>query len=303
MITETYTVEIENVGKRLDVYLSEVLVNQASRSQIKKMIDSGEVLIEGKQVSAHYKVKENDRVDVEFAPSASEETRAEKIPLDIIFEDDDLILINKPAGMVVHPACGNPRHTLVNALLFHFQSLSTVGGPIRPGLVHRLDKNTSGIMVIAKNDFAHSFLAKQFKDQTIERTYRVVVRDVVQHNEGFVEEPVGRAFINRKKMLVKPSGGKDAKTYWRVLERYHSSTLLELKLFTGRTHQIRVHMAHINHPVLGDSLYGLKTPGIDRQAVHALKLGFVHPKTKAKMEFSTELPQDIQELIEFLKKE
>jgi 23S rRNA pseudouridine1911/1915/1917 synthase len=213
--------------------------------------------------------------------------------------------------LVVHPAPGNPDKTLVNALLFHIKSvgaglkpaptLSNVGGPLRPGIVHRLDKDTSGIMLVAKHDAAHAFLADQFKDRTVERIYKVIVGGVVQHDEGTCEEPVGPAFLNRKKVVVKPSGGKEALTYYCVLERFKEATLLELHLHTGRTHQIRVHMGHLGHPVVGDALYGLKSPWINRQCVHAFALVFTHPRTEKKMRFECPLPADIQNVLKSLK--
>ena len=199
-MAKSIRVEAEEQGKRLDVYLAGALADLFSRSQIKKMIDSGAIKVRGGTVSAHYKVKVGEEVEVEISENSDDGSRAENIPLDLLYEDEDLILVNKPPGMVVHPAHGNPHHTLVNALLFHTKSLSEKGGAVRPGIVHRLDKDTSGIMVIAKNDRAHTLLAKQFKNQTIERFYRVIVRGVVQHDEGLCEEPVGRAFLNRKKV-------------------------------------------------------------------------------------------------------
>lgn len=291
--------------KRLDAYLAEVLAESTSRSQIKKWIEQGAVKVNDKEVPAHYKVKYSDVIQVEVAASADDTTRAENIPLQIFYEDEQLLLVYKPAGMVVHPAHGNPHHTLVNALLFHVQnlSLSGLGGNVRPGIVHRLDKDTSGIMIVAKNDRAHAFLAKQFKNQTMERVYRVVVKGVVQHDEGLIEEPVGRAFLNRKKVVIKPSGGKDAQTYFKVMKRYKNATLLELHLHTGRTHQIRVHMRHFGHPVVGDPLYGVASQWIDRQCVHAFRLGFIHPTTKKKMAFECPLPEDIQKLLGHLENE
>ena len=198
---------------------------------------------------------------------------------------------------MVHPANGNQDKTLVNALLFHVKKLSNVGGAIRPGIVHRLDKDTSGIMIVAKSDFVHAFLSEQFRDQSIERVYRVLVRGVVQHEEGLCEEPVGRAFLNRKKVVIKPSGGKEALTYFRVLERFTDATLLELRLHTGRTHQIRVHMAYMGYPVIGDAFYGVKSPWINRQCVHALALGFVHPRTQKPMRFECPIPEDFENIL------
>lgn len=291
--------------KRLDAYLADVLNDSTSRSQIKKWIEQGGVKVNGKEVAAHYKVKHEDVIQVEVIEAKDDTTRAENIPLQIFHEDDQVLLVYKPAGMVVHPAHGNPHHTLVNALLFHVQNLSLtgIGGNIRPGIVHRLDKDTSGIMIIAKNDKAHAHLAKQFKNQTMERVYRVIVKGVVQHDEGMIEEPVGRAFLNRKKVVIKPSGGKEAATYFRVMKRFKNATLLELHLHTGRTHQIRVHMRHFGHPVIGDPMYGVASQWINRQCVHAFSLGFIHPTTKKKMVFECPMPEDMNKLLKHLEEE
>ena len=296
-------VEAGEQGKRLDVYLSGVLADLFSRSQIKKMIDSGAIKVRGGMVSAHYKVKAGEEVQVEISEEPDDGSRAENIPLDILHEDEDLLLVNKPPGMVVHPAHGNPHHTLVNALLFHTQNLSERGSSARPGIVHRLDKDTSGIMVIAKNDRAHAFLAKQFKNQTIERFYRVIVRGVVQHDEGYCEEPVGRAFLNRKKIVVRPSGGKDALTHFKILKRFAKASLLDVRPQTGRTHQIRVHMSHIGHPVIGDLFYGVPSSWISRQAVHAFGLGFIHPATRHRLYTECPIPPDMQSLLRHLESE
>ncbi len=297
MLQQEILVGEEGEGERLDVYLARALAEHFSRSQIKKLIEEEKIKVSGRNISAHYRVKKDDRIEMELFESQKEETRAEDIPLEILYEDEEVIVVNKPVGMVVHPACGNLRHTLVNALLYHTQQLSSSGDPVRPGIVHRLDKDTSGILVIAKNNQAHAFLGRQFKKHTIERTYKVVVRGVVQHDEGICEEPVGRAFLNRKKVIVKPSGGKDAVTYYRVLKRFKGATLLEVYPKTGRTHQIRVHMAHLGHPVLGDLFYGVSSPWISRQALHAASLAFLHPRTKQKVSFVSPLPQDMEHLL------
>ena len=299
-----FIVHPADTGLRLDQFLAQKLAEHFSRSQIKKLIESGEVRVGRARVSsAHYRVKLDERIQVEWEERGGEETRAEAIPLDIVYEDPDLLVVNKPAGMVVHPAHGNLAHTLVNALLYHVRNLSQVGGPVRPGVVHRLDKDTSGLLVIAKNDAAHSFLALQFKDHKIDRTYEAIVRGVVQHDEGEIDEPVGRAFLNRKKVVVRPSGGKPALTYYRVKKRFKQATWLEVKPRTGRTHQIRVHLAHRGHPVLGDSFYGVKAIGIDRQALHASKLGFLHPRTHQKLHFECKLPPDLEGLVQRLSRE
>ncbi|MDD5226942.1 MAG: RluA family pseudouridine synthase, partial [Candidatus Omnitrophica bacterium] len=267
---------------------------------LKKMIQTGGVLVEGKDVTPHYAIKEGERIRVEKLDMLEESLPAEAIPLEIVYEDEDCLVVNKPAGMVVHPAHGNPKHTLVNALLFHVQSLGNSADKVRPGIVHRLDKDTSGLLVVAKNDFAHAKLALQFKEHTIDRVYNALVRGVVQHDEGVCEEPVGRAFLNRKKVVICPSGGKDAVTFFRVLKRFPNATFVEIRPQTGRTHQIRVHFAHMGHPVLGDSLYGVQFPPIKRQALHALTLGFEQPRTKKWIQLTSELPADMQGLLRFL---
>lgn len=291
-------------GIRLDQFLAARLRKYRSRTQVKKLIEAGEAEIDGRVVkTAHYSVKPGETVRVEWEEERKEELRAEAIPLDIVYEDEDLLVVNKPAGMVVHPAHGNPAHTLVNALLYHVHQLSQVGGPVRAGLVHRLDKDTSGLLVVAKTDAAHPFLARQFREHTVDRTYEAIVRGIVQHDEGEINEPVGRAFLNRKKVVVRPSGGKEAVTYFRVKKRFAKATWLEIKPRTGRTHQIRVHLAHLGHPVLGDAFYGMKVVGIDRQALHASKLGLVHPRTREKVKFECGLPPDLQAFVERLGEE
>ena len=290
-------------GKRLDLFLAESLASVFSRSKIKKLVQEEQIKLNGNAVVAHHKVKEGDSISVEWGEREEDFTRAEDIPIEIIYEDDSLIVVNKPAGMVVHPAHGNPNHTLVNALLYHAKGLSQVGGMMRPGIVHRLDKDTSGIMVVAKNDRVHGMLAKQFKNHTIEKKYYAVVKGIVQHDEGVCEEPVGRAFINRKKVIVRPTGGKEALTFFRVLRRLKEASVLEVLPKTGRTHQIRVHMAHMDHPIIGDSLYGMISTDISRQALHAWALAFTHPVSRERLSFEAEIPEDIHALIQKLEEQ
>ncbi len=281
-------------GLRIDVFLAEALSDKLSRSQVKKLIEESRIKVSNREVTPHYKVKSGDKIEVSWTPVAGYEARAENIPLEILHEDESLIVVNKPAGMVVHPAHGNYEHTLVNALLFHTGGLSKSDDVMRPGIVHRLDKDTSGVMVVAKNDRSHRFLAQQFKDHTIERVYHAVVRGVIEHEEGVCEEAVGRAFLNRRKIIIRPTGGKDAVTFFRVNRRYRNATLLEVRPKTGRTHQIRVHMSFLGHPILGDALYGGTSQHIKRQALHAKMLGFTHPVTRERMNFETDLPDDMR---------
>lgn len=295
-----FVVEPLEAEQRIDVFLAGKMAEQHSRSHLQKMVKNGGVLVDGKNVTPHYLVKAGERIRVEKLDMPEEDLPAEAIPLEIVYEDEDCLVVNKAAGMVVHPARGNPRHTLVNALLFHVQQLGNAQDKVRPGIVHRLDKDTSGLLVVAKNDFTHAKLALQFKEHTIDRVYNAIVRGVVQHNEGVCEEPVGRAFLNRKKVVVRPSGGKDAVTFFRVLKRFRDATLVEIRPQTGRTHQIRVHFAHMGHPVLGDTFYGIPFPPIKRQALHALSLGFEQPRTKQWIQLTSELPEDMQGLLRFL---
>ena len=295
-----FVVEDMEAEQRLDVFLAQKMSDRHSRAHLQKMIKNGGVLVDGKNVTPHYPIKGGEKVRVEKLDAPVEDLPAEAIPLDIVYEDDDCLVVNKAAGMVVHPAHGNPHHTLVNALLFHVQSLGNAEDKIRPGIVHRLDKDTSGLLVVAKNDYAHAKLALQFKEHTIDRVYNAIVRGVVQHDEGVCEEPVGRAFLNRKKVIVRPSGGKDAITFFRVLKRFPNATFVEIRPKTGRTHQIRVHFAHMGHPVLGDALYGVPFPPIKRQALHALSIGFEQPRTKKWIHLTSELPEDMQGLLCFL---
>lgn len=303
-MTCTVVVDEQNEGQRLDVFLADFLHAEYSRSQIKKMIEEELIRVGHQVVSPHYKINCGDSIEIVGKRDNGTHLQPEEIKLDIIYEDDDLVIVNKPAGMVVHPANGNQEHTLVHALLYHIKSLkASYGETERPGIVHRLDKDTTGILVVAKHEKAHRFLAEQFKDHSIDRVYYALVKGVVQHDEGICEEPVGRAFVNKKKVVVKPSGGKDASTSFKVIKRYDQATLLEVRLKTGRTHQIRVHMSHLGHPVMGDSLYGVKSPWIDRQALHAKVLGFRHPLTGEKMYFESDLPADFEYVMKKLAEE
>lgn len=290
-----------DTGQRVDTFLARQLLGEITRSQLKKHFASGEILLNAGPAKPHAIVKAGDEVFVNIASQEGMRVVAEEIPLDILYEDRDLIVINKPVGMVVHPAPGNREHTLVNALVHHLgEEMPKTRDALRPGIVHRLDKDTSGVLVVAKNEMAHASLAKQIKNRTARRIYWALVKGVVQHDEGECREPVGRAFVNRKKIVVRPSGGKSAHTMFRVLKRFSNATLLEVSLGTGRTHQIRVHMAHLGHPVLGDGLYGVKNPQIRRQALHARLLTFQHPRTGKTMSFEAPLPEDMEHLLESL---
>lgn len=286
---------------RLDVGLAEK--TQKSRNFIQNLIREGRVKVNGEPQKANYKVQPEDKVEINFPEPKELDVRPEPIDLDIVYEDDDLLLVNKPQGMVVHPAPGAWSGTLVNALLYHCKNLSGINGVIRPGIVHRIDKDTSGLLVVAKNDEAHSKLAAQIKEHTMNRSYRAVVHGVMAEPSGTVDAPIGRDPKERKKMAVVFKNSKEAITHYYVLERFFKFTEIRAVLETGRTHQIRVHMAYLNHPVLGDPLYGpKKNPfGIEGQVLHAETLGFVHPRTGEKMEFIAEPPDKYKEIIARLK--
>lgn len=295
--------EVESDSKRIDAYLSEKL-EDTSRVAIQRLVTNGKVLVNGKTVKASYKVQAGDKIEVEEEVPVEISLKAQNIPLDIIYEDKDIIVVNKPKGMVVHPANGNPDGTLVNAIMAICKdSLSGIGGEIRPGIVHRLDKDTSGIIIIAKNDKAHINLSEQIKEHTVKKTYIALVRGLVKENEATINMPIGRSEKDRKKMAVTKKG-KEAITHFKVLERYDKYTLLQVNIETGRTHQIRVHMSFIGHPLLGDTVYGPKKQpfSLCGQALHAKVLGFIHPTTKKYMEFETPLPQYFVALLEKLRK-
>jgi 23S rRNA pseudouridine1911/1915/1917 synthase len=291
-------VKPEDADERLDTFLAKKLVGELSRSQVKILILSDAILVNGQRMKPHTPVRAGDRITVEYQDRRAYEATPEAIPLVIPYEDKDLLVVDKPAGMVVHPAHANLEHTLVNALLYHVgKELPVVGDSVRPGIVHRLDKETSGLLVVAKNSQAHAFLANQFKQHLIERRYHAVVKGVVQHDEMKCEEPVGRSFLDRRKVRVQASGSKDAVTYFKVLRRFKRATLIEARPWTGRTHQIRVHLSFLGYPVMGDLDYGVRSPHIQRHALHAKSLGFTHPRTKKWMIFESELPEDIQNLL------
>ncbi|NLA59050.1 MAG: RluA family pseudouridine synthase [Firmicutes bacterium] len=295
------TVGEDEAGNRLDRYLTEK-VQGRSRSYLRKLIDEGLVLVNGRLVKAGYSITAGDRVRVEIPPPQPLEILPESLPLDILYEDQDIIVINKPPGMVVHPAAGNYQGTLVNALLAHCRDLSGIGGKLRPGIVHRLDRDTSGVLVAVKNDHAHKSLASQLKMRTVERWYLALAKGDFKVDQGVIDAPIGRHPVKRKQMAVVASG-RPARTWYYVRERFDQCTLVECRLETGRTHQIRVHLAHIHHPLVGDEVYGGRQNhlGMTRQALHAYHLGFRHPRTGEPLSFSAPLPPDMAAVIDRLR--
>ena len=288
----TKTVACDRDGVRLDAFLSESLPD-LSRSFIAGLIDSGSVTLRGKKLKKSYKTAAGDMFSLDLPEPRELEVSAENIPLDIVFEDRDVIVVNKPKGMVVHPAPGHSGGTLVNALLNHCgDSLSGINGIIRPGIVHRIDKDTSGLIIAAKNDAAHKFLADQLKDHSLSRVYEAVLVGNLREDSGTVDAPIGRHPTDRKKQAVTEKNSREAITHWEVIARYPGFTHARMRLEAGRTHQIRVHMAYIGHPVLGDTVYGSKKPwpGLEGQCLHAKKLRFIHPATKEPVELECGLP-------------
>ncbi len=284
--------------KRLDRFLAEKLSKEFSRSFIQKMIAKGCAVLNGRQVAKNTGLKEGDSIEFTVLPPEESDIKPEKISVNIVFEDEHLMVVDKPAGMVVHPAAGNFSGTLLNALLGHAKELSGVGGKLRPGIVHRIDKDTSGLLLVAKNDHAHQRLSDQFKNRTIKRRYMAFVRGVVELDNGTVDMPIARHKTDRQKMAVGFLGSKEAVTHYKVLKRFGDYTMLELRLETGRTHQIRAHMEYLGHPLLGDKKYGKARGRIKRQALHAATIGFIHPATDKFLEFTSELPPDMQALMQ-----
>ncbi|WP_270839956.1 RluA family pseudouridine synthase [Peptacetobacter hiranonis] len=298
-----FLVEEDEDGDRLDVYLADQFVDM-SRSYIQKIIKDKKVTVNGKVEKVKYPVKEEDKIVIEIPKPKVLEVVPQDIPIEIVYEDDDIIIVNKPQGMVVHPAPGNYEGTLVNAILYHCKgNLSSINGVIRPGIVHRIDKDTSGILMIAKNNNAHNCLAEQLKDHSITREYEFICHGVFKEDNVTVDRPIGRNPKDRLKMAIVPNG-KRAVTHFEVIERFNGYTHVRARLETGRTHQIRVHAMSINHPLVGDPVYGPKNSKIklNGQALHAKKLGFIHPTTKEYVEFDSELPDYFQKLLEKLRK-
>lgn len=294
---ETLTAEAEDAGTRADVFLAAKL--GVSRSNMQKLLEDGRVKRGEKIIKANYKVRAGEMFVVDIPEPEPIEAVPENIPLDIIYEDDDVVVLNKARGMVVHPAPGNYTGTLVNALLYHCSNLSGINSAIRPGIVHRLDKDTSGIMIVAKNDAAHISLSQQIQSKTAVRTYLAVVRGNIKTDSGTIETQIARDKTDRKKMAVVKEGGRDAITDYEVLERFGKYTLVRCKLRTGRTHQIRVHMEYLGYPLVGDPKYSpMKTPfGIKGQALHSHTLEFTHPRTGERMKFEAPLPEDMHKII------
>jgi 23S rRNA pseudouridine1911/1915/1917 synthase len=305
-----FTVDKSQCGQRLDIFLAQSDA-AISRSHVKCVIEEGDVLVNGKEPKVSQKLKEGDVIILTQKPPQEASTVAQEIPLNIVYEDEAIIVINKPAGLVVHPAPGNPDKTLVNALLFHCHDLSGIGGVLRPGIVHRLDKDTSGLIVAAKSDDAHRQLSAQFEKHEVQKKYLALVWGNTKDKQGEIVKPVGRHTVDRKKMSTNTKRGKEAITFWKVIERYGVATLLEVEIKTGRTHQIRVHLSDLRYPIIGDAVYGSSTnkmqniadsalkvqiKAFNRQALHAAYLSFIHPLTGKRVEFKADMPKDLADL-------
>jgi 23S rRNA pseudouridine1911/1915/1917 synthase len=302
MRSDTFEVEIEYESERLDKYLSMIYPEQ-SRSFFQKLIKDGHVLVNDQPQKANFRLHGEDLVAVEIPDAVETPIVAENIPLDILYEDDDLLIVNKPKGMVVHPSAGHYSGTLVNAVMYHCKdSLSGINGEIRPGIVHRIDMDTTGSLIVCKNDESHIFIAEQIKEHSVTRKYRGIVYGRVGNDEGTIDAPIGRHPVERKKMAVQPNG-KPAITHYRVLERFEKYTYMEFQLETGRTHQIRVHMASIGHPLLGDTVYanGKSPYKLQGQTLHAMTIGFIHPSTREYMEITAPLPEYFEKILRDLR--
>ena len=293
----------ESKNQRLDAFLASSL-DGLTRSQATRLIESGEVAVNGRAVSKSYKLAGGEDIAVTLPEPEPVEAVPQDIPLDVVYEDADVIVVNKPSGMVVHPAPGHPDGTLVNALLYHCAgTLSGVGGALRPGIVHRIDRDTSGLIIAAKNDAAHQYLSAQLADHTLARTYECIVVGSLREDRGTVDAPIARHPTDRKRMAV-VAGGREAVTHWEVIARYPGYTHVRCRLETGRTHQIRVHMAYIGHPILGDTVYGAKkeVPGLTGQCLHAVGLRFLHPRTHEVVELSCPLPDEFTRMLQKIRK-
>lgn len=303
MENREFLITEENKNKRLDTFLAENLDGK-SRSFIQGLIEKEEVLVNSNIKKSNYKLRIGDEVQVNIPDPTHVNIEPENIPIDIIYEDSDVIVVNKPQGMVVHPAPGNYEGTLVNALLNHCSDLSGINGVARPGIVHRIDKDTSGILVVAKNDNAHNKLSEQFKEHSITRVYLALVEGIIKEDEGTIDAPLARHPKERIKIAIVPSGRR-AVTHYKVIKRFKEHTLVQCKLETGRTHQIRVHMCHIGHPLVGDPVYGYKKQkfNLEGQMLYAQKLGFIHPKTNEYIEFQCDIPSYFKNVLDILEKQ
>ena len=293
----------EESGERIDALLARN-IESLSRNAAQNLIEKGNCLLNGMPVKKNYRCSKGDTFEIQLPEPALTELIAQNIPLDIAYEDESLIVVNKPRGLVVHPAPGHYDGTLVNALLFHCgNSLSVIGGEKRPGIVHRIDKDTSGLIIVAKNDYAHQFLSAQLADKTLSREYEAVVRGNLKEDSGTIDKPIGRNPKDRKKMAVTQINSRNAVTHWQVIERLKGYTHIKCELETGRTHQIRVHLASIGHPLLGDFTYGAASPdkGLEGQCLHARRLRFIHPETKQQMLIESELPDYFKEVLKKIK--
>lgn len=293
-------VQDEDCPSRIDKFISEQ--ETLSRSRVQALLSEGLILVNGTTCKANYKVKANDKITASFEDEMEMEAQSEEMDLDICYEDEDVIVINKPKGIVVHPAAGNQRGTLVNGLLYHCKDLSGINGVLRPGIVHRIDKDTTGLLIVAKNDMAHTSLSKQLQSKSVNRLYYALVHGVIEHEFGTIDAPIGRDVKDRQKMAVTSTNSKDARTHFKVLERFTDYTLVECRLETGRTHQIRVHMQYIGHPIVGDEKYSYrKTMQTNGQLLHAHQLTFVHPRTHEKVSVEAELPKQFADILEELR--
>ncbi|MDQ0112893.1 RluA family pseudouridine synthase [Paenibacillus harenae] len=302
--TLEWVVAPEQSGERIDKYITESIDSEGiSRTQVQEWIKSGAAVVDGQTVKANFKVSEGNVVQLTIPEPEDAAILPENIPLDVKYEDSDVIVVNKPRGMVVHPAVGHSSGTLVNALMFHCKDLSGINGVVRPGIVHRIDKDTTGLLMAAKNDLAHVSLAQQLKEHTVTRKYMALVHGNLQHDQGTIDAPIGRDSRDRKLFTVTDHNSRHAVTHFVVLERIGTDyTLVELQLETGRTHQIRVHMKYIGHPLAGDPVYGRnKTVALNGQALHAAELGFAHPRTGKRLEFTVPIPVDMEHVLNSLR--
>ncbi|MBR1384786.1 MAG: RluA family pseudouridine synthase [Ruminococcus sp.] len=302
MNDELLTVPSSCKGERLDKWLSDQ-IDELTRSAVQKLIDSGDILVNGEKVPKNYKLKGSEEINVILPEPELLDVKPQNLPIDIVYEDDDLLIVNKPKGMVVHPAAGNSDETLVNALLYHCEGrLSSINGVIRPGIVHRIDKLTSGLLIVAKNDTSHNKLAEQIKAHSFTREYQAINCGRFKEKTGTIDAPIGRSKYDRKKMCVTELNSRHAVTHYEVIDEFSQYSLVRFRLETGRTHQIRVHSAYIGHPVLGDEVYGKPYKGLEGQCLHAKKIGFIHPTTGEYMEFDSELPEYFQSTLLKLRK-